>query len=71
MYIIDQKGKGIEVNDLSLAIMQADDYRHYRWGGSAHADFNSRQQACWEDFYLKLMILAEQSGPPENKHNER
>ena len=30
MKIIDLKGKEITVTDLELAIMQADDYRHYR-----------------------------------------
>ncbi len=31
-YIIDLNGKEIAVTDLSLALMQADDYRHYRVG---------------------------------------
>jgi len=31
MKIIDLNGKTIEVSNLELAIMQADDYRHYRF----------------------------------------
>jgi hypothetical protein len=70
MDIIDQNGKKIEVTDLGPAIMQADDYRHYQLSGSAHRDYNRRQQAYWEDIYLKLMILAEQASPAENQPNE-
>ncbi|AYL96550.1 hypothetical protein [Mucilaginibacter celer] len=71
MFIIDQNGKEIEVTDLRLAIMQADDYRHYQLRGSAHKDYNRRQQAYWEDIYVKLMILAEHAIPADNQPNER
>jgi len=30
MKIIDLDGREIEVTDLALALLQADDYRHYR-----------------------------------------
>ncbi|UOE50897.1 hypothetical protein MTO98_07375 [Mucilaginibacter sp. SMC90] len=61
MKITDLNGIEIEVTDLSLAIMQADDYRHYQLSGSANTDYNHPQQVYWEDIYLKLIIIAEQS----------
>ena len=57
MKIIDLNGKGIEVTDLKLAILQADDYRHYRHSDKAFAEFDRQQRKYWEDIYLKLLIL--------------
>ena len=59
MKIVDLKGKEIEVEDLRLALMQADDFRHYRLGGAENEDFNRKQQVYWEDIYLKLVGLTE------------
>ena len=57
MNIIDLDGNKIEVTDLQLAIMQADDYRHYQLSGSIHIAFNRKQQAYWDDVYQKLLLL--------------
>ncbi|SEO08040.1 hypothetical protein SAMN05192574_105229 [Mucilaginibacter gossypiicola] len=57
MHIIDLHGKKITVVNLQLAILQADDYRHYQLGGTAYAEFNRKQEAYWEDFYIKLLLL--------------
>ncbi len=57
MKIIDIHGKEITVTDLDLAIMQADDYRHYRHADPAFKVFDERQQAYWEDVYQKLLRL--------------
>lgn len=55
MSIRDLDGKEIAVTDLAMAIMQADDYRHYR------VSKPSGYQLClydyWEDVYQKLLIL--------------
>jgi len=55
MKIIDLEGKEIEVTDLGLALLQADDYRHYRVTNPS--DFHLRLQNYWEDFYQKLLLL--------------
>lgn len=57
MKIIDLNGKEITVTDLDLAIMQADDYRHYNLTDPAQAGFVKKQQAYWEDIYQKLLAL--------------
>jgi hypothetical protein len=57
MEIIDLNGKAIAINNLQLAILQADDYRHYQLNGSRHIAFNRKQQAYWEDVYQKLLLL--------------
>lgn len=57
MKIIDLNGKEIEVNNLQLALMQADDYRHYKHTGLAFKSYDERQQAYWEDVYQKLLAL--------------
>jgi len=57
MKIIDLNGKEIEVTDLKLAILQADDYRHYRHIDKAFTAFDKKQSKYWEDIYLKLLIL--------------
>jgi len=60
MHIVDLNGKKVKVTNLQLAILQADDYRHYSLAGSAHQEYNRRQQAYWEDFYVKLLLLENQ-----------
>jgi hypothetical protein len=55
MKIIDLDGKEIEVTDLALALLQADDYRHYRVTNST--EFHLYLQNYWEDFYQKLVLL--------------
>ena len=57
MYIIDLNGEKNEVTDLKLALMQADDFRHYELQGAQKQEFNRKQKAYWEDFYQKLLVL--------------
>lgn len=57
MKIIDLDGKEIEVTDLDLAVMQADDYRHYCHADPAFAERDNHLQAYWEDLYQKLWRL--------------
>jgi hypothetical protein len=59
MKIIDLNGKEIEVMDLPLAILQADDYRHYRHN---NPDYDGKQRKYWEDFYQKLMQQQSEQG---------
>lgn len=55
MKIMDLEDKEIEVTDLQLALMLADDYRHYRVSKpSAHLLYVYKY---WEDIYQKLLIL--------------
>ena len=56
MHITDLDGMKIEVKDLPLALMQADDYRHYRV--SDPSSYQLHLYEYWEDFYQKLLILA-------------
>ncbi|WEA00703.1 hypothetical protein [Mucilaginibacter sp. SJ] len=62
MEIIDLHGKKIEVTDLSLAILQADDFRHYQLIGSDKMEFNRKQRVYWEDIYIKLLLLEQALG---------
>ena len=55
MHITDLDGMKIEVTDLPLALMQADDYRHYRV--SDPSSYQLHLYEYWEDFYQKLLIL--------------
>jgi hypothetical protein len=55
MKIIDLDCKEIEVTDLDLAIMQADDYRHYRV--KEPSEMHLHLYAYWEDLYQKLLKL--------------
>jgi hypothetical protein len=55
MAIIDMNGHEIEVTYLPLALMQADDYRHYRLDNPTL--MSQKLQAYWEDFYQKLLLL--------------
>ena len=57
MKITDLDGKVIEVDDLTLAIMQADDYRHYRHSCEGFELMDERQRTYWEDIYQKLLAL--------------
>jgi hypothetical protein len=57
MNIIDLNGKNMDVTDLHLAILQADDYRHYTITDPAGQEFGSKQKAYWEDVYQKLLAL--------------
>ena len=55
MKIIDLDGKERAVTDLALALMQVDDYRHYRVSDpSAHQLYLYKY---WEDIYQKLLSL--------------
>ncbi|WDF55803.1 3-isopropylmalate dehydratase [Mucilaginibacter sp. KACC 22063] len=55
MKIIDLNGKVIEVENINLALLQADDYRHYRVNKPTENDLN--RYAYWEDIYQKLLHL--------------
>jgi hypothetical protein len=57
MKIIDLNGKEITVENLDLAILQSDDYRHYLHSDPAFKQIDERQQAYWEDVYQKLILL--------------
>jgi len=59
LVINDLNGDAVEVTDLNLALMQADDYRHYRLSGKRFMDLQAKQQAYWEDLHQKLLKLAE------------
>ena len=45
------------VTGLQLAILQADDYRHYTITDLAGQEFEAKQMAYWEDVYQKLLLL--------------
>jgi len=55
MKITDLDGREIVVTDLALAILQADDYRHYRVIQPTPHDLQLYDY--WEDFYQKLLLL--------------
>lgn len=57
MKIIDLECKEITITDLELAIMQADDYRHYRHTDPSFKTLDEGLQANWEDVYQKLLRL--------------
>lgn len=57
MKIIDLDGKVIEIENLDLAIMQADDYRHWRHTDPSFAELDKKMQAYWNDVYQKLLKL--------------
>jgi hypothetical protein len=48
-------GNEITVTDLPLAIIQANDYRHYRV--NVPTSYQWHLYKYWEDFYQKLLIL--------------
>ena len=64
MKIIDLDGKVIEIENLALAILQADDYRHYRHTTAGFEVLDKRQQAYWEDVYQKLLKLNKTAPAP-------
>ena len=66
MKIIDLHGHEVEVTDLALSIMQADDYRHYRPIGTEAGVLHENRQRYWQDMYEKLLKLAEEL--PEDDH---
>jgi len=55
MKIVDLDGKEIGITDLALALMQADDYRHYRV--SDPTQYQLHLYDYWEDLYQKLLLL--------------
>lgn len=55
MKITDLEGREIEVTDLQLALLQADDYRHYRVANPS--EHHLYVYKYWEDIYQKLLIL--------------
>ncbi|MFA6084797.1 hypothetical protein [Mucilaginibacter sp.] len=57
MTITDQNGKIITIENLELAILQADDYRHYRHVDPSFKSLDEGLQVYWEDVYQKLMEL--------------
>ncbi|MBB6107743.1 hypothetical protein SAMN05421821_101341 [Mucilaginibacter lappiensis] len=57
MKIIDLNGKEITVTDLELAILQADDYRHYQHVDPSFSVLDEGLKAYWEDVYQKLIRL--------------
>jgi hypothetical protein len=57
MTIVDINGKIITVENLDLAILQADDYRHYRHVDSSFKLLDEGLQAYWDDVYQKLLRL--------------
>lgn len=57
MKIIDLDGKVIEIENLDLAIRQADDYRHYQHTDAAFMELDKKQQTYWQDVYEKLLKL--------------
>ena len=57
--IVDQNGKIITVENLDLAILQADDYRHYRHTDPSFKLLDDGLQSYWENVYQKLVALRE------------
>lgn len=57
MKIIDLNGFDLEIDNLQLAIMQADDNRHFRHLDPLYRQTDERLQAYWEDVYQKLLAL--------------
>ena len=57
MKIIDLDGKVIEIENLDLAILQADDYRNYQHTDAAFSELDKKQQTYWQDVYEKLLKL--------------
>jgi hypothetical protein len=57
MKITDSNGFDLEIDDLQLAIMQADDYRHYEYADPDLRMETEKRKAYWEDIYQKLIQL--------------
>lgn len=45
------------IENLELAILQADDYRYYRHSDPTFNKLDEELQAYWEDVYQKLLRL--------------
>jgi hypothetical protein len=59
MEINDLNGKEITIDNFDLAIMQADDFCHYRHSDPAFAELDKALQSYWRDIYQKLLALKE------------
>ena len=57
MKITDINGFDLEIDNLQLAIMQADDYRHYQHFNPQNEQADEYRKAYWEDVYQKLLTL--------------
>ncbi|MFD2871951.1 hypothetical protein ACFS5N_05695 [Mucilaginibacter ximonensis] len=57
MKITDINGFDLEIDDLQLAIMQADDYRHMKHLNLEYQALDAKLQAYWDDVYQKLIQL--------------
>lgn len=55
--ITNLNGFELEINNLQLAIMQADDYRYYSHLDPKYQQADEEMQAYWEDIYQKLVQL--------------
>jgi len=55
MTITDLNGLELEIKDLDLAIMQADDYRHFEHFNPDFAELTAKRREYWEDIYQKLL----------------
>jgi hypothetical protein len=53
--ITDLNGFELEIDDLQLAIMQADDYRHYQHSDPQFQATDDRLKNYWDDVYQKLI----------------
>lgn len=60
MYITDLNGNQLEIENLQLAVMQADDYRHYRHSDPQYNEADNKRQVYWEDIYQKLLVLQQE-----------
>jgi hypothetical protein len=60
MKITDLNGFDLEIVDLQLAIMQADDYRHYKRLNPQNQQADEKRKAYWEDVYQKLLTIEKQ-----------
>jgi len=68
MKIVDLNGGVIEVENLDLALMQADDFRHYRHTDIAFTQLDEKLQAYWQDVYQKLLLLKSMNDETEPKY---
>lgn len=55
--ITDLHGSEIKIENLQLAIMQADDNRHYRHLASYFQATDELWQTYWDDVYQKLINI--------------
>jgi len=55
--ITDLNGFELEIDNLQLAIMQADDYRYYEHLDPKYKEADAQRKAYWEDLYQKLIQL--------------